>query len=71
MPLRVQRLRSPDSGRRSVTVVDAAGVPVWPIEEFLSHLVAVGMAPNTVQGYAYDLRDLFTWLDQRGGISGA
>ncbi|MFI6958494.1 tyrosine-type recombinase/integrase [Nocardia sp. NPDC050408] len=66
MPLRVQRLRSLDSGRRSFTVVDAGGVPVWPIEEFLSHLVAVGMAPNTVQGYAYDLRDLFTWLDQRG-----
>ncbi|MFD6102899.1 tyrosine-type recombinase/integrase [Nocardia salmonicida] len=65
MPLRVQRLRAPDSGRRSFTVVDVAGVPVWPIEEFLSHLVAVGKAPNTVQGYAYDLRDLFVWLGQR------
>ena len=66
MPLRVQRLRSPVSGRRSVTVVDGAGVPVWPVEEFLSHLVAVGKAPNTVEGYAYDLRDLFDWLGQRG-----
>ncbi|WP_218018240.1 tyrosine-type recombinase/integrase [Nocardia shimofusensis] len=65
MLLRVQRLRSPGTGRRSFTVVDGAGVPVWPVEEFLSHLVAVGKAPNTVEGYAYDLRDLFEWLGQR------
>jgi hypothetical protein len=62
----VQRLRSSDSGRRSFTVIDGDGLPVWPVEEFLSHLVAVGKAPNTVEGYAYDLRDLFDWLGQRG-----
>ncbi|MFF0533610.1 tyrosine-type recombinase/integrase [Nocardia amikacinitolerans] len=66
MLLRVQRLRALDTGRRSFTVVDEAGLPVWPVEEFLSHLVAVGKAPNTVEGYAYDLRDLFEWLGQRG-----
>ncbi|SUA47321.1 Tyrosine recombinase XerD [Nocardia africana] len=66
MSFRVQRLRSPDTGLRSFTVVDRHGVPVWPIEEFLTHLVAVGKAPNTVEGYARDLRDLFEWLTQRG-----
>jgi integrase/recombinase XerD len=64
--LRVQRLRSPETGSCSFTVVDGGGVPVWPAEEFLAHLVAVGKAANTVEGYAYDLRDLFEWLGQRG-----
>jgi integrase/recombinase XerD len=66
LPLRVQRLRLPETGLRSFTVVDGCGVPVWPVEQFLAHLVAGGKAPNTVEGYAYDLRDLFEWLGQRG-----
>lgn len=66
MSLRVQRLRSPETGWRSFTVVDGRGVPVWPVEQFLAHLVASGKAPNTVEGYARDLRDLFEWLGQRG-----
>lgn len=59
LPLRVQRLRSPETGLRSFTVVDGCGLPVWPVEEFLAHLVAGGKAPNTVEAYARDLRDLF------------
>lgn len=66
LPFRVQRLRSPETGLRSFTVVDGCGVPVWPVEEFLAHLVAGGKAPNTVEAYARDLRDLFEWLGQRG-----
>jgi site-specific recombinase XerD len=27
--------------------------------------MAGGKAPNTVEGYARDLRDLFEWLEQR------
>ena len=66
MGLRVQRLRSPADGRKSFTVVDGRGVPVGPIEDFLAHLTVVeGAPPNTVQGYAHDLRDFFEWLDQR------
>jgi integrase/recombinase XerD len=65
LPLRVQRLRSAETGLRSFTVVDGRGVPVWPVEEFLAHLVAGGKAPNTVEAYARDLRDLFEWLEQR------
>ena len=71
LPLRVQRLRLPETELRSFTVVDGCGVPVWPVEEFLAHLVAGGKAPNTVEGYAYDLRDLFEWLGQRAGTSGS
>lgn len=66
MPLRVQRLRLPGGGARSFTVVDESWLPVPPIEEFLANLTARGKSPNTVQGYAGDLRDFFEWLDQRG-----
>jgi integrase/recombinase XerD len=66
LPLQVQRLRVPDTGLRSFTVVDCHGLPVWPVEQFLVHRVASGKAPNTVEAYARDLRDLFEWLEQRG-----
>lgn len=66
MGLAVQRLRSPDSGQVSFTVVGLDGLPVEPIETFLAHLVAKGSSPHTVAGYAYDLRDFFVWLDQLG-----
>ncbi|MFD8532267.1 tyrosine-type recombinase/integrase [Streptosporangium canum] len=66
MPLAVQRLRSPDGGPVSYTVVGPNGLAVEPIEDFLAHLWATGLSPNTVQAYAHDLKDLFTWLDQVG-----
>jgi hypothetical protein len=47
-------------------VVDGRGVPVWPVEEFLAHLVAGGKAPNTVEAHARDLRDLFERLGRWG-----
>jgi integrase/recombinase XerD len=50
----------------SYTVVGPGGLPVEPVEAFLAHLAATGASPNTVQGYAYDLRDLFVWLGQSG-----
>ncbi|WP_308013523.1 site-specific integrase [Streptomyces beigongshangae] len=31
---------------------------------FLAYLAATGSSPNTVQSYAYDLRDFFVWLKQ-------
>jgi integrase/recombinase XerD len=66
LPHQVQRLRAPDTGLCSFTVVDTQGLPVWPAEQSLAHLVASGKAPNTIEAYARDLRDLFEWLAQRG-----
>jgi hypothetical protein len=58
VPYQVQRLRAPDTGLCSFTVVDGRGLPVWPAEQLLAHLVAVGKASNIVEAYARDLRDL-------------
>jgi integrase/recombinase XerD len=65
MPLAVQRLRLPDTGRVSYTLVGDEGLPVGPAEAYLAHL-EISASPNTVQAYAYDLQDFFTWLGQRG-----
>jgi len=46
----------------SFTVVGSDGLPVVPTEAFLVHLSAKGASPNTVAGYAHDLRDFLTWL---------
>lgn len=62
----VQRLRLSEDGPVSYTVVGADGLPVDAVEEFLAYLAATGASPNTVQGYAYDLRDFFVWLEQTG-----
>ena len=64
MRLAVQRMRSPGEGRVSFTVVGGDGLPVVEIEAFLMFLEASGASPNTVAGYAYDLKDFFTWLAQ-------
>lgn len=63
--MRVQRLRAVEDGRCSYTVLDGAGVPVGAVEDFLAHLAARGRSPNTVEGYAFDLRDFFVWLEQQ------
>ncbi|BDH10521.1 hypothetical protein [Streptomyces hygroscopicus] len=51
----VQRLRLPEGGAASYTVVGDEGLLVEAIEEFLAYLAATGASPHTVQGYAYDL----------------
>jgi site-specific recombinase XerD len=63
---RVQRLRAPDTGAVSFTVVGSDGLPVEAVEVFLAHLAVVGRSPNTVAAYARDLRDFTEWLDQIG-----
>ncbi len=64
MGLAVQRMRSPGEGRVSFRVVGSDGLPVAEIEAFLTFLEATGASPNTLAGYAYDLKDFFTWLGQ-------
>lgn len=65
MPLAVQRLRLPGSGRVSYTLLGDDALPVGPAEAYLAYL-QVSASPNTVQAYAHDLRDFFTWVSQTG-----
>ncbi|MFF0658159.1 tyrosine-type recombinase/integrase [Micromonospora tulbaghiae] len=62
----MQRLRDRDTGLASYTVVGPDGLPVEPVEMFLAHLQAMARSPNTIAGYAHDLRDFVEWLDQVG-----
>lgn len=62
--MRVQHVDQPN-GPRSYTVVDDVGLPIVPIDHYLTYLTARGSSPNTVRSYAFDLRDFWTFLDQR------
>lgn len=62
----VPRLRPSEDGPVSYTVVGDDGLPVEAVEDFLAYLAATSASPNTVQGYAYDLRDFSFWLEQTG-----
>jgi integrase/recombinase XerD len=51
---------------RRVILFDDAGDEVSSVTRFLSHLADSGYSPNTLCAYAYDLRHLVSFLDQRG-----
>jgi len=51
---------------RRVILFDDAGDEVSLVTRFLSHLADSGYSPNTLCAYAYDLRHLVSFLDQRG-----
>lgn len=51
---------------RQVTLLDDTGREVVPVTRFLSHLADSNYSPNTVCAYAYDLRHLAVFLDERG-----
>lgn len=61
--MRVQRVLMPSGEPRSWTLVDDGWSLVEPAESFLAHLHAVERSPNTVKGYAHDLRDWFEFLE--------
>ena len=63
--MRVQKLIEPD-GLDSYTVVDSIGLPIEVLDQFLTYLTARNSSPNTVRSYAFDLRDFWTFLEQRG-----
>lgn len=50
---------------RRVVLLDDGELEVELVNRFLSHLVDSGYSPNTVCAYAYDLRHLAQFLDQR------
>jgi site-specific recombinase XerD len=64
--MRVQRVLMPDSGLESWTVLGDGHAPVEPVERWLAYLSATQRSPNTVKGYAHDLKDWFGYLAGRG-----
>ena len=50
---------------RQVTLLDDTGCEVVQVTRFLSHLTDCDYSPNTVCAYAYDLRHLAVFLDER------
>ena len=66
MPMRVQRVLMPDSRLESWTVLGDDHAPVEPVERWLAYLSATDRSPNTVKGYAHDLKDWFAYLAGRG-----
>lgn len=51
---------------RRVILIDDVGEDIVPVSRFLSHLADSGYSPNTLCAYAYDLRRLFMFCDERG-----
>lgn len=62
----VQRVLSPVEGVESWTVLGDDGDPVAPIERYLAYLTQIERSPNTVKGYAHDLKDWFVFLRTQG-----
>ena len=63
--VRAARVRLPQ-GPRTWTVVDASGLPVVEVEQYLAWLRAVGRSVSTVRAYAHHLAHLYRWLTARG-----
>jgi len=63
--MRVQRVRMPGSMVESWTLLSADHRPVEPVERWLAYLTSAERSPNTVKGYAHDLKDWFSFLADR------
>lgn len=48
---------------REPAVVDESGLPVSVVSDFLDYLAARDCSPNTVRAYAYDLAQLWSFLE--------
>ncbi len=64
--MHVQRVAMPAFGLESWTVLGEDGVPVEPVERYLSYLTDIERSPNTIKAYAHDLKDYWVFLASRG-----
>ncbi len=64
--MRVQRVWMPDSGAESWTVLGEDHRPVEPVERWLAYLTVIERSPNTIKGYAHDLKDWFGFVQLHG-----
>lgn len=61
--VRVEKFQHPTLGRVTFRVY-LDGLPVKPINKFLSHLDKRDFAPNTIKAYAHDLSQYFRYLQK-------
>ncbi len=50
---------------RSWTVLDDSGWPIELLDSYLGFLTDIERSPETVRSYAFDLKDLWVFLDER------
>ena len=62
----VRRVRLPARAADSFTVIGPDRRPVELIDEYLAWLTDCERSPNTVEGYAHDLRAFWPFLGERG-----
>ena len=60
--MKVQRVRLPESGKKTWLVLGDDYLPIEPIQEFLSYLNDLKRSPNTVRSYAYNLKLYWQYL---------
>jgi hypothetical protein len=65
--MRVQRVLMPNADLESWAVLGDDG-PIEPVDRYLAYLTAIERSPNTIKGYAHDLKDWFTYLAGAGWI---
>jgi integrase/recombinase XerD len=63
--MRVVKVVDPGPGEPVVVLVNGDGAEVVEVSEFLRTLTVRRYSPNTVRAYAYDLRRLMLFLNER------
>src|SRR5207302_10192036 len=64
--IRVQKARTPGSGRPMWLVLGDDCLPIGPIDEFLTFLDVTGSSPNTIRAYAHHLKLYWEYLTNAG-----